>query len=352
MPETHDGNETPTVAHTADRTTGAGPVRQRDVSMMRAVVLSDMEEGLVELGHVPVPSIDADELLVRVRAVGVGIHDSYFLPPGISVPFPIGIEAAGVIEQVGHDLTERYQSGDRIAFISTNQLKGGTWAEYAVVRGDSLILPIPDDLSFEKAAAIPVAGNTVLRAFHALPPIPKGGSLFVAGASGAIGTFAVQLGSNRGWQVAGSASPHNHDYLTSLGASMCVDYHDPTWPEQIRRWMPDGVDGALAVQPSTTIPSIDVVKDGGTVVTVSGDQAGTPPRGVAVTGLAYEIAVHQDLLELIAHITDGHLQLEIEQIYPFDEALAALSKVQTRHARGKIVLSLPEHAPGASSGVS
>lgn len=311
--------------------------------MMKAVVLSDAGQGLIEFDQVPVPSNDSDELLVRVKAVGVGIHDSYFLPSGISDPFPIGIEAAGVVDQVGHDLTERYQPGDRIAFISTNQLKGGTWAEYAVVRGDSLILPIPEDLSFEKAAAIPVASNTILRAFHALAAIPEGGSLFVAGASGAIGTFAVQLGSNRGWHVAGSASPHNHDYLTTLGASKSVDYHDPTWPEQIRRWMPDGVDGALAVQPSTTIPSIGVVKDGGTVVTVSGDQVGTPPRGVTVTGLAYEIDVHQELLELVEQITGGRLRLEIEQIYPFDNALEALSKVQTRHARGKIVLSLPEH---------
>lgn len=309
--------------------------------MMKAVVLSDVKQGLIEFGHVPVPSKDADELLVRVKAVGVGIHDSYFLPPGISAPFPIGIEAAGVVDQVGHDLNGRYQPGDRIAFVSTNQLKGGTWAEYAVVRGDSLILPIPEDLSFEHAAAIPVAGNTILRAFHAFPSIPAGGSLFVAGASGAIGTFAVQLGSNLGWQVAGSASPHNHDYLSALGASRCVDYHDRAWPEQIRRWMPDGVDGALAVQPSTTIPSIGVVKDGGTVVTVSGDQVSAPPRGVTVTGLAYEIGVRQELLELIEQITDGRLRLEIEQIYPFGEALEALSKVQTRHARGKIVLSLP-----------
>ena len=309
--------------------------------MMKAVVLSDLAQGRVELGHVPLPSNDAAELLVRVKAVGVGIHDAYFFPSGISAPFPIGMEAAGVVEQVGHDLNGRYRPGDRIAFVSTNQLKGGTWAEYAVVHGDSLILPIPDDLSFVKAAAIPVAGNTVLRALRALPPIPEGGSLFVAGASGAIGTFAVQLGSNRGWHIAGSASAHNHDYLISLGATKCVDYHDPTWPEQILQWMPDGVDGALAVQPSTTIASVGVVKAGGTVVTVSGDQVDDHPRAVTVTGLDYGIDVYQELLELVDRIADGRLRLEIEQTYPFDDALRALNKVQTRHARGKIVLSLP-----------
>lgn len=308
---------------------------------MQAVVLSDVERGSVELGSVPLPSNDADELLVRVKAVGVGIHDSYFLPSGISTPFVIGIEAAGVVEQVGSDLTESHRPGDRVAFISTNQLKGGTWAENAVVRGDSLILPIPDGLSFEEAAAVPVAANTTLRALRALPPIAEGGSLFVAGASGAIGTFAVQLGRSRGWQVAGSASPRNHEYLASLGASKTVDYHDPNWPEQIRRWMPGGVDGALAVQPSTSAASISVVKDRGTVVTISGDQVSSPPRSVTVTGLAYEVDVRTELLELFDQIAAGRLQLEIEHVYPFSEALAALTKVQTRHARGKIVLSLP-----------
>ena len=308
---------------------------------MKAAVISGAGNRHVELAKVPIPSNGPDELLVRNKAIGVGIHDSYFLPPGFSTPFPIGIEAAGIVEHVGSRLTGHYRPGDRIAYVSINQLKGGTWAEYAVVGADSLIVAIPEGMDFEQAAAVPVAGNSTLRALHALPVIPEGGSIFVAGASGAIGTFAVQLARARGWEVAGSASPHNHDYLLSLGATKTVDYHGPAWTEEILSWMPGGVDGALAVQPDTTTASISVVKDGGTVVTVSGDQVARPQRGVTVTGLAYQVDVREELAVLVDDILDGRLRLEIERVYPFDDALAALDKVQTRHARGKIVLSLP-----------
>ncbi len=305
---------------------------------MTAFVIPSVHDQAIALAQVAVPGIAADELLVEVKAVGVGIHDSYFLPRELSYPYPIGIEAAGVVAQVGSSVSG-YAPGDRIVFISVMQSKGGVWAQFAAVRSDSLILPIPEGMSFEQAAAVPVAGNTTLRALHTLPGIDQGGSIFVAGASGAIGTFALQLARARGWQVAASASSRNHDYLRSLGAAVTVDYHDAVWPEQVRQWRPEGVDGALAVQPQTTADSARVVKDGGTVVTISGDQV-SPTRGVRIAGLDYESDVHGELLALMDDIVAGRIELVIEQIYPFTDALSALAKVQTRRARGKVVLSL------------
>ena len=207
-----------------------------------------------------------------------------------------------------------------------------------MVGADSLIVPIPEGMSFEQAGAVPVAGNTTLRALYSLPPIASGGSIFVAGGSGAIGTFALQLARARGWRVAASASPPNHDYLRSLGAELAVDYRDPSWVEQVLRWRPDGVDGALAVQPQTTEGSASTVQPGGTVVTVSGDRAAPP--GVRVTGLAYQVDVREELIALMDDIVAGDIQLVIEKVYPFGDALSALGKTQTRHARGKLVLTL------------
>ncbi len=307
--------------------------------MMKAFVIpEEARTDTVELMQVPVPDIAADELLVRVKAVGVGIHDSYFLPPGISYPFPIGIEAAGVVEQVGSAVTG-HAPGDRIAFVSSMQAKGGTWAEYAAVRADALIVSIPAGLDFVQAAAVPVAGNTIVRALHALPPLDRGASIFIAGASGAIGTFAVQLARARGWDVSASASHCNHEYLASLGASLAVDYHDADWTDQVRQWRPGGVDAALAVQPQTTTDSVSVVRDGGTVVTISGDDH-APDRPVTVVGVPYEIDVRDELISLMDQIVAGTIRLQIEQVHPFEQALDALEKVRTRHARGKIVLSL------------
>lgn len=306
---------------------------------MRAFVIPRPQAGTFILADVAVPQIGPNEILVRTRAIGVGIHDSYFLPRQMDYPYPIGIEGAGTIERVGATV-RGLQVGDRVAYVSMMQPKGGVWAEYAVVSTDSLIVPLPDGLSFEEAAAVPVAGSTTLRALHALPPIGPGGSIFVAGASGAIGTFGLQLATRRGWDVAASASPTNHHYLRTLGADLTVDYRDSSWPEEVRRWRPGGVDGALAVQPQTSDSSARVVRSGGTVVTVSGDQSAPP--GVRVTGLAYHIDVREELASLMQDIVAGEIRLVIEKVYPFADALSALAKTQTRHARGKVVITLDQ----------
>lgn len=302
---------------------------------MKAFVLAQAGAQTIEPAEVPVPSIGADELLVRVHAVGVGIHDSYFLPADAAYPYPIGIEAAGVVEQVGAN-AGGYQVGDRVAFVSSMQAKGGTWAEFVAVKAASLILPMPDDLDYAPAAAIPVAGNTILKAFHALG---DGKTLFIAGGSGAIGTLGIQLARARGWRVAASASAVNHDYMASLGAELTVDYHSPTWREQVREWAPGGVDAAIAVQPGTSADSLPVVRDNGVLVSISGDPVATE-RGVHMTGLPYSADVQAETEQLLVDIAAKRVHVELEHVYPFTRAPDALAKVQTRRARGKVVLTL------------
>ncbi len=228
---------------------------------MRAFVLPHAGADMPRLADVAPPTPSDDELLVRVKAVGVGIHDSCFLPGDATYPYPIGIEAAGIIETAG-SLASAHHPGDRIAFVSSMQPKGGTWAELVAVKADSLIVAIPATMGFVEAAALPVAGNTALRALQALGPAH--GSLFIAGGSGAIGTLAIQLADRQGWQVAASASEGNHDYLLSLGAELAVDYRNPSWPARVLQWMPAGVDAAIAVPPTPSTGSLGVVRDGGT----------------------------------------------------------------------------------------
>ena len=303
---------------------------------MRAFVSPHAGATTIQATTVAVPEIDHDEILVSVKALGVGIHDSYFLPADATYPFTIGIEASGVIEQVGSDVTDR-RPGDRIAFISAMQNKGGTWAEFAAVKMSSMIIDIPASIDFARAAAVPVAGNTALKALHLLEGIAPGSSVFIAGGSGAIGTLAIQLARARGWRVAASASAANQDYMRALGAELTVDYLDPSWRDQVRVWAPGGVDGALAVQPGTTATTIPVVCDGGVVVPISGDSA-HPERGVRLETLPIQIDVRSEMDELMAAIDAGTVHLELENIYPFEDAPAALAKVQTRRARGKSVI--------------
>ncbi len=303
---------------------------------MKAFVIPKPGSQTIEFAEVPVPKIDSDELLVRVHAVGVGIHDSYFLPANPSYPYPIGIEAAGVIEEIGSDVSG-HRPGDRVAFVSSMQSKGGTWAEYAAVDAGSIIIEIPAGLDFVEAAAVPVAGNTALKAFHALAAVPTGGSLFIAGGSGAIGTFAIQMARRRGWRVAASASESNHEYMLSLGAEKAVDYRSADWRAEVLKWMPGGVDAVMAVQPGTSSESLPVVKDGGSLVSISGD-ALESERGVHMMGIPYQVDVRGEMAKLMEEIVTGEMTLELERVYPFEEALAALAKVQTRRARGKLVL--------------
>lgn len=304
---------------------------------MKAIVKKSVEDTTFSLENVRVPEVENDELLVRICAIGVGIHDGYFLPANMPFPYPIGIEAAGIIEETGSQ-TVGFSVGERIAFVSMMQRKGGTWAEYAAVSKDSLLLKIPEEMTFTEAAAIPVAGNTVLKAFQALS-LQRGDSLFIAGASGAIGTFAIQLAKKRGIHVASSASLKNHAYMRSLGADLTVDYHDSDWPEQVRAWRQDGVDAALAIQPNTGMTSMEVVKNNGVIVPVSNDQF-NGERNISIRSLPHQADIHHELKTMMKQVAKNDIQLTIEQIYPFDKALDALHKTTTRHARGKVVIDL------------
>src|SRR5690625_1074597 len=102
------------------------------MNRMKAIVKQSAAPNDFLFTEIPIPEISGNEMLIRVKAIGVGIHDSYFLPANIRYPYPIGIEAAGIIEKTGRNVT-KFQEGDRVTFVSMMQPKGGTWAEYAVV---------------------------------------------------------------------------------------------------------------------------------------------------------------------------------------------------------------------------
>lgn len=288
------------------------------------------------LMDIPAPKIDDNEVLVRVKTIGVGIQDRWFMPKIVKYPYSIGIEAAGITEEVGKAVTH-YQPGDPVMFTSSMQPKGGTWAEFAAVREEALIR-IPDGLSFIQSAALPVAGGTALESMRMLGLSP-GDTVFMAGASGAIGTLTIQMTKALDCRVAASASSKNHDYMQSLGAEKTVDYKDPDWVSQVKDWASGGVDAALAIQPGTGIGCLDVVKDSGKVVTVSGDQLSTA-RGIHVAQVLVSPETKKALAHLASEVAAGRIHVEIEQVYPFELGVEALEKTETRHARGKIVLTL------------
>ncbi|MGX1793615.1 quinone oxidoreductase family protein [Microbacterium sp. NPDC055312] len=307
--------------------------------MMRAYARGADPADAAMIGHalVPVPEIDADELLVRVQAVGVGTHDAVFLPHDGVRPYPIGMEGAGVVAQVGAAVSG-YAVGDRIAFVSQMHPKGGTWAEYAVVRPADLILRIPAGLTAAQAAAVPVAGGTAMRALAVLGDPEPGATLFVVGASGAVGSMLVPLAVRAGWRVVASASAGSLEHVRSLGADAAVDYRSD-WRAQLRALHPSGVDAAVAIPAGTTAGAMEVVRDEGAMITVSADDV-APVRGIRVSGLNYAAPVRAPLQQLLEEVQAGRFPLHIDLQLPLEHAEDALAKVRAQRARGKTVLTI------------
>lgn len=301
---------------------------------MQAFVRTSARNQDLELTDMPVPKAGDGEVLVQVEAFGVGIHDRYYIPGDVDFPYVIGTEAAGVIVQVGNGVRD-YQIEDRVILNSAMQPKGGCWAEYVVV-SEGALYSLPAEMDFTTGAAFSIAGKTALESMRALM-LGSGDTLFVAGASGAIGTLVIQLAAAKGIRIIGSASQKNHDYMLSLGAEAAVDYSDPNWQQQVRQWCPGGVSAALAIQPDTAADSLAVVRDGGRVITVSGDQI-APQRDIAGAQIEHSENTRHAVNELLSDIADERILQVIEAVYPFTDALDALRKTETRHARGKVVV--------------
>lgn len=98
---------------------------------MKAIVKQNKESNDFILTEIPIPEIDEDEILVQVKAIGVGIQDGYFFPAKMEFPYPIGMEGSGIIDKVGKDLVD-FKKGDRVAFVGVTEAKGGSYAEYMV----------------------------------------------------------------------------------------------------------------------------------------------------------------------------------------------------------------------------
>lgn len=304
---------------------------------MKAFVRSEASSQEVARVDVPVPQISDDEVLIKVKAFGVGLHDRFFIPSEATFPYVIGTEGAGVIVEVGEQVSG-FAVGDRVIFTTTLQPQGGSWAEYAAAPQAGLIA-LPDNLGFAQGAAVPVAGKTALECMRSLE-LKAGQCLFIAGASGAIGTLVIQLAVAEGVHVSASASESNHAYMKSLGADKAVDYRVADWPDEIRAWSGPGVDAALAIQPGTAIDSIELVRDGGRLITVSGDNDQVAPvREIAVRQIEHG-DTRREMHALVSAISSGDIRIEIEKEYRFEEALDALVKTETRHARGKVVVTV------------
>jgi NADPH:quinone reductase-like Zn-dependent oxidoreductase len=284
---------------------------------------------VLEIVDLPDPHAGPGQIRIAVRAAGVNPSDwkkrEGLMDP--ELPQTIGYEAAGVVDELGEGVVDA-AVGDRVFGFST---EGAAQAELAVL---SSYAPIPPLLDFAGAAALPAAVETATRGLDQLG-VASGSTLLINGASGSVGSAAVQLAMARGVRVIGTASPANHDFLRSLGAEP-VAYGEGL-VERVRALAPDGVDRALDVAGSGVLPELIELARGREHVVTIADFAGAREHGVRFSSGDAGRAVHA-ITEIGELIESGRFSLPVAQTFPLAEIAEAHRLGETGRTRGKLVL--------------
>ena len=287
-------------------------------------VLHESEMDVPEPGH--------GQVRLRVRAVGVNPIDGQIRQGLMEALFPLslpaipGFEAAGTVDAVGDGVTDLAVGDDVFGWTEI-----GAYAEYVLA---SRVFPKPAGLSWEVAAALPIAAETSERVLDQLA-VGAGDTLLIHGASGAVGTLAVQLAVRRGATVIGTASEANHKYLIALGA-VPTTYGDGL-VERVRALAPTGIDAVFDVAGRDALADSVELRGGIDRVITIADMAGAQQHGVVLSA-AGSALTEPDMPALAALAVSGELEVTIGGTYPLAEAAAAQTTVDSGHARGKVVI--------------
>lgn len=311
---------------------------------MRAIVYDRYgpPEVLV-LRELPAPVPGPGEVLVRVKAAALNPKDSlirkgkFKAATGASFPKLVGSDVAGVVEAVGARVTT-LRPGDEV-FGMKNGFAGATLAELAVLNADELA-PKPATLSFEEAAALPLTTLTALQALRDLAQVTQGARVLLHGASGGVGVVAVQVAKALGARVTTTSSEKNLDLLRGLGADETLDYVKDRGLSPGRDWSCvfdvfgnlrfSQVKASLAPRGVyvTTVPALRNVVDDLRTRWLPFKRA----RLVVVKGNRADLEV------VAALVAGGKLRAVIDRVLPLEQAAAAMAHVETKRARGKVVL--------------
>lgn len=305
---------------------------------------------------VGVPRVGPGEVLIRVTAAGVNPADWHIVRGdprvarlmGVGLRRPrsriAGIDAAGVVEAVGPDVTTCRPGEEVVAFCT------GAFAELALAEA-SKVAPKPGSLGFQEAAALPIAATTALRGIRDVGRVGAGARVLVVGASGGVGTYAVQVAAALGAEVTGVCSTGNVELVRSLGAAHVVDYttDDVTAGSATYDVILDNVgDHSLA-------DLRRVLTSRGTLVLNAGGEPGQVVGviGRMLRGVVSDLVVRhrlralptrqdrRDLLDVTELVDGGRLAPVVERTYPLADTAAAVHHVEQGHARGKVVVTVP-----------
>jgi NADPH:quinone reductase-like Zn-dependent oxidoreductase len=313
---------------------------------------------LLRLAEIDPPEIGPGDVLVRVCAAALNPYDWHMLrgdplvarliPGAVGLTRPryrvAGLDAAGRIEAVGAEVRDLEVGDEVLGFCP------GAFAEYARAGADKVV-PKPESLTFEQAAAIPIAATTALRAVREVGQVRAGHKLLVNGASGGVGSFAVQVAAIAGAEVTGVCSARSAELVRSLGAAHVIDYNTNDFTGQRGRYdvILDNVGNhrlrglRRALAPGGTL----VLNAGGSPGRVFGP-VGTIAWAAAVNAFVGQhlrpLPTRQDRAELAAItalIEDGKLTPVLDRTYPLTDIAEGLRHVEAGHVHGKVAITVP-----------
>ena len=316
---------------------------------------------------VPMPSVGPHQVLVKIRAAGLNPVDFKTRDGKLKVirryPLPavMGNEIAGVVESVGSGVT-RFVVGDRVYARLDKDTMGGL-AEWAAVHEDHLAR-MPASLTFEEAAAVPLAALTALQALRDELRLQRGQRVFISGGAGGVGTFAIQIARHYGARVATTASPRGEALVRRLGAEVVIDYTRERFENVLHDY-----DGAFDLLGGDDLArTFAVVRRGATVVSIAGlpepetarrdlgrgsalaalfwaASFGTR-RAAAKYGVRYRyLFMHPSGadLEFLAKLIDAkEVAVVVDKVFPFAESREALAYLEQGRAKGKVVVRVSD----------
>jgi NADPH:quinone reductase-like Zn-dependent oxidoreductase len=319
---------------------------------MKAVVrYSYGPPDVLELREVEKPTPKKEEVLIKVHAASVNAMDYRFLTgtpylarimAGLLKPKQrvLGLDVAGRVEAVGADF-KQFRPGDDVFALSFNL---GTFAEYVCVPESQLVMVLkPATLSFEEAASVPFSALTAQTCLRDLGQIQPGQKVLINGASGAVGTFAVQIAKSFGADVTGVCSTRNLDMVRSLGAAQVIDYTHEDFTQSEGRY--DLIFDAVR-KSSFSESKRALVRQGIYVTTAASPALLLQQQWISMTGsqkmvpMAFSRPGTRDLQDLKELLEAGKVRPVIDRSYTLSEVPEALRYYAEGHARGKVVISV------------
>lgn len=295
----------------------------------------------LKVRDLPVPEIDPGEVLIAVHTAGVGSWDAdirggWWPGPGRpKFPLVLGTDGSGTVAAVGSRV-RRFKTGDRVYGYSWMNPKGGFYAQYIAVAAEK-VAPIPKSLDLRRAGAVPVIGLTALQGIQGALRLKRGERIIIHGASGGVGTMAVQFAKLRGAKVFATASGEDGVSLVRrLGADRVVDGRGDITAAG-KEFAPDGFDAVLALAGKRLSECADLLHKGGRIAYPNGVEP-APRRRRGIKIIAYDgVSGVRQWRQLDVAMTKGKTKVPISAEFSLAKAAEAHRRV-TGHVVGKIVL--------------